>query len=135
MYERATAEFGTTAYPVGLHSPGFVADTDEQAKETIYEDYKVMRDRIGADRGWPPMRREDFEAEAKHGSLYIGSPETVARKIAATVGALGLGRFDMIYSGGAVPASARLRSVELYGTKVIPMVREMLADQPEGGPR
>ena len=135
LYERATAEFGTTAYPVGLHSPGFVADTDELAKETIYADYKVMRDRIGADRGWPPMRREDFEAEAKHGSLYIGSPETVARKIAATVGSLGLGRFDMIYSGGAVPASARLRSVELYGTKVIPMVREMLADQPEGGPR
>ena len=135
LYERATAEFGTTAYPVGLHSPGFVADTDEQAKETIYEDYKVMRDRIGADRGWPPMRRADFEAEATRGSLYIGSPETVARKIAATVGSLGLGRFDMVYSGGAVPASARLRSVELYGTKVIPMVREMLADQPEGGPR
>ncbi len=130
LYRRATAQLETTAYPVGLHSPGFIADTDELAKETVYADYKAMRDRIGAERGWPPMSRREFESEASHGSLYIGSPETVARKIASAIRTLDVGRFDMIYSGGAIPASARLRSVELYGTKVIPMVRELLA---EGG--
>lgn len=129
LYRRATEQLGTTAYPVGLHSPGFIADTDEQAKELVFDDYKIMRDRIGAERGWPPMSRREFESEAEHGSLYIGSPETVARKIADAIGTLDVGRFDMIYSGGAVPASARLRSVELYGTKVIPMVRELLAEK------
>jgi len=135
LYRRAAEQFGTTAYPVGLHSPGFVADSDEEAKETVFEDYKKMRDRIGAERGWSPMRREEFEHEASHGSLYIGSPETVARKIATTIGALDIGRFDLIYSGGAVPAAARLRAVELYGTKVIPMVRELLAEQSSGASR
>ncbi|NEB03391.1 LLM class flavin-dependent oxidoreductase [Streptomyces sp. SID13726] len=128
LYRRAADKFGTTAHPVGMHSPGFVADTDEQAKELHWPHYKVIRDRIGALRGWPPVRREEYEAEIAHGSLYIGSPETVARKTAAAVKALGVGRFDLIYTTGAQPVSARLRSVELYGTKVLPMVRELLAD-------
>ena len=86
-----------------------------------------MRDRIGALRGWPPIRREEFDAEIEHGSLYVGSPETVARKIARAVAALDVGRFDLIYTAGAQPVSARLRAVELYGAKVIPMVRDILA--------
>jgi len=126
LYRRAAAEFGTTAHPVGMHSPGFIADTDEAAKEIFWPHYKVMRDRIGALRGWPPIRRAEFDAEVEHGSLYIGSPETVARKIAAAVSDLGVGRFDLIYTAGAQPVSARLRAVELYGTKVIPMVRDLL---------
>ncbi|WP_369807727.1 LLM class flavin-dependent oxidoreductase [Glycomyces sp. NRRL B-16210] len=135
LYRRAADQLGTTAYPVGLHSPGFIADTDEEAKELFYPGYKVVRDRIGALRGWQPLRREEFESEVAQGSLYIGSPETVARKIAANVRALDVGRFDMIYSaGGAMSAGARLRAVELYGTKVIPMVRDMLADE-DGGAR
>jgi alkanesulfonate monooxygenase SsuD/methylene tetrahydromethanopterin reductase-like flavin-dependent oxidoreductase (luciferase family) len=109
-----------------MHSPGFIADTDDAAKEIFWPHYKVMRDRIGALRGWPPIRRAEFDAEVEHGSLYIGSPETVARKIAAAVGDLGVGRFDLIYTAGAQPVSARLRAVELYGTKVIPMVRDLL---------
>jgi probable LLM family oxidoreductase len=126
LYRRAAAEFGTTAHPVGMHSPGFIADTDDAAKEIFWPHYKVMRDRIGALRGWPPIRRAEFDAEVEHGSLYIGSPETVARKIAAAVRDLGVGRFDLIYTAGAQPVSARLRAVELYGTKVIPMVRDLL---------
>lgn len=127
LYERATAQFGTTAHPVAMHSPGFVADTDEEAREAHWPGYRVIRDRIGALRGWPPIRREEYEAEIAHGSLYIGSPETVARKIARAVGELGVGRFDLIYTAGSQAISARLRSVELYGTKVIPMVRDILA--------
>jgi probable LLM family oxidoreductase len=131
LYQRATEQFGTTAYPVGMHSPGFVAETDEEAKELFYPGYKEIRDRIGALRGWPPLRRAEFDAEVEHGSLYIGAPETVARKMTSAIQALGVGRFDLIYSsGGALSASARLRAVELYGTRVVPLVREMLAEQP-----
>ncbi|MFE0627566.1 LLM class flavin-dependent oxidoreductase [Streptomyces sp. NPDC058864] len=127
LYRRAAEQFGTTAHPVGMHSPGFIADTDEEAREGFWPGYKVMRDRIGKLRGWPPVRREEFDAEIEHGSLYVGSPETVARKIAAAVGDLGVRRFDLIYTVGPQPVGARMRAVELYGTKVIPMVRDILA--------
>ena len=127
LYRRAADQLGTTAHPVGMHSPGFIADTDEQAKEIYYPTYKVMRDRIGALRGWPPLRRAEFDAEVAHGSLYIGSPETVARKIAAAVKTLGVGRFDLIYTAGAQPVGARNRAVELFGAKVAPMVRDIVA--------
>ena len=90
--------------------------------------YKVIRDRIGARAAGPRSSREEYDAEIAHGSLYIGSPETVAHKIAGAVGALGVGRFDLIYSTGSIPASARLRAVELYGTTVIPRVRELLSE-------
>ena len=126
LYRRAAEQLGTTPFPVGMHSPGFVADTDEEAKEIFWPHYRVIRDRIGALRGWPPIRREEFDAEVAHGSLYLGSPETVARKIADAVKTLGVGRFDLIYTAGAQPVSARLRAVELYGAKVIPMVRDLL---------
>jgi alkanesulfonate monooxygenase SsuD/methylene tetrahydromethanopterin reductase-like flavin-dependent oxidoreductase (luciferase family) len=110
-----------------MHSPGFVADTDEDAAEILYPHFKVNRDRIGAERGWPPMTREHFDAEIAHGSLYVGSPETVARKIAAAVETLDVRRFDLVYTHGPVPAAARLRAVELYGTEVVPMAKELLA--------
>ncbi len=128
LYQRATDRLGTTAWPVGMHSPGFIADTDDEAKQLHYPRYKVIRDRIGALRGWPPLRREEYDADLEHGSLYVGSPETVARKIARAVRTLGGGRFDLVYTSGSQPMSARLRAVELYGTKVIPMVRDLLAE-------
>lgn len=130
LYRRASEELGTTARPVGLHSPGFVAATDAEARELFYPGYKEIRDRIGALRGWPPLRREEFESEIDQGSLYVGSARTVARKIARTIRVLDAGRFDLIYSSaGTVSASARMRAVELYGTEVIPHVRELLAEQ------
>lgn len=128
LYHRATEQLGTTPGPIGIHSPGFVADTDEEAREIAYGPFKENRDQIGAERGWPPMRRAEFDQEIAHGSLYIGSPETVARKMVRTIRALGVGRFALKYSGGPVPVSARLRAVELFGTKVAPLVREMLAE-------
>jgi probable LLM family oxidoreductase len=126
LYRRAADQLGTVAHPVGMHSPGFVADTDEEAKELFYPSFKVIRDRIGALRGWPPLRRAEFDAEVAHGSLYIGSPETVARKIAGAVQTLGVGRFDLIYTAGPQSVSARTRAVELFGAKVAPMVRDIL---------
>lgn len=127
LYRRAAGQFGTTAHPVGMHSPGFVADTDEEAAEILWPHFKASRDRIGASRGWPPMTRAAFEADREGGSLYLGSPETVAQRMASAIRTLGVGRFDMIYTTGSVPAEARLRSVELYGREVIPRVRELLA--------
>ncbi len=127
LYRRASGQFGTVAHPVGMHSPGFVADTDDEAKELFYPRYKVIRDRIGEQRGWPPIQPAEFEREIAQGSMYVGSPETVARKIAHAVQTLGVGRFDLIYSSGAQPVSARLRAVELYGSKVVPMVRDLVA--------
>jgi alkanesulfonate monooxygenase SsuD/methylene tetrahydromethanopterin reductase-like flavin-dependent oxidoreductase (luciferase family) len=86
-----------------------------------------MRDKIGAERGWPPMSCADFEREIAHGSLYVGAPETVARKIAATVKTLGAARFDLKYSAGPLPHEKMMRSIELYGRKVVPLVRDMVA--------
>jgi probable LLM family oxidoreductase len=127
LYRRAYAQIGKPVRPIGVHSPGYVADTDQQAREQLWPDYKVMRDRIGKERGWPPMERAEFDQEADFGSLYVGSPQTVARKIAATAGALGISRFDMKYSAGALRHDRMMRSIELYGSQVIPLVREMLA--------
>lgn len=127
LYHQSLAELGRPMLPIGVHSPGYVADTDEQAKNELYPDMKKMRDRIGAERGWAPMGRAEFEQEAMRGSLYVGSPETVAGKIARTARALGLARFDMKYSAGPLPHDRLMRSIELYGSKVIPLVRDMLA--------
>lgn len=126
LYHRAFREFGRPAKPVGVHSPGYVAETDEQAREELWPDYKVMRDRIGRERGWPPMGRDEFVSEAEHGSLYVGSPETVARKIAKTAKTLGIARFQLKYSAGPLPHEKLMTSIELYGRKVVPMVREMM---------
>lgn len=127
LYHRALEQFGQPPRPIGVHSPGFVADTDDEAKEILWPYYKESRDRIGAERGWPPVTRTSYEREASTaGSLYVGSPETVARKIAKTVSTLGVDRFDLKYSSGRLPHDLLMRNIELYGTKVIPMVRELL---------
>jgi alkanesulfonate monooxygenase SsuD/methylene tetrahydromethanopterin reductase-like flavin-dependent oxidoreductase (luciferase family) len=126
LYHRALAQFGREARPIGVHSPGYVAETDEQAREELWPDYKIMRDRIGKERGWPPMGRDEFVNEAEHGSLYVGSPETVACKIAKTAKALRISRFQLKYSAGPLPHEKLMTSIELYGRKVVPMVREMM---------
>ncbi|CAH1661542.1 MULTISPECIES: LLM class flavin-dependent oxidoreductase [unclassified Chelatococcus] len=127
LYGRACQQLEQPLPPIGVHSPGYVADTDAKAQEELFPDYKRMRDQIGAERGWPPMGEGEFKQEVARGSLYVGSPETVARKIAATAKALNITRFDMKYSAGPLPHDKMMRSIELYGSKVVPMVRDMLA--------
>jgi probable LLM family oxidoreductase len=127
LFYRALAQSGHEMLPVGAHSPGHVAATDEQAREELWPHYAGLMTRIGAERGWPPVTRANFEREAgPRGALYVGSPETVATKIAATVQTLGLSRFDMKYSNGTLPHQAQMASIELYGTKVAPRVRALL---------
>src|SRR5271167_818966 len=126
LYHRAFAQFGRPPREIGVHSHGYVAETDEKAREELWPDYKTMRDRIGAERDWPPLQRAEFEREAESGSLYLGSPETVARRIATTAKALGNSRFNMKYSAGALSHNKVMRCIELYGAKVMPLAREMM---------
>jgi alkanesulfonate monooxygenase SsuD/methylene tetrahydromethanopterin reductase-like flavin-dependent oxidoreductase (luciferase family) len=126
LHRRALEEFEKPAQPMGVHSPGYVAATDAQARDEFWPDYKRMHDRIGRERGWPPLGRSAFEREIAQGSLYVGSPETVARKIASTVKTLGLSRFDLKYSAGPLSHDRLMRCIEHYGRTVIPMVRELL---------
>jgi len=128
LYHRAYAQLGKPAQAIGVHSHGYVAETDDKAREELWPDYKRMRDRIGAERGWPTMQRAEFDREADSGSLYVGSPETVARRIAATVKALGLSRFDMKYSAGTLSHEKIMRCIELFGRKVMPLTRDMMGE-------
>jgi probable LLM family oxidoreductase len=132
LYHRALAELGAPILPIGVHSPGHVADSDERAKEELWPHWREMRNRIGAERGWGPTSRAEFEHEVSAGALYVGAPETVARKIAATARALGLARFDLKYSSGPLPHDTMLQSISLYGREVIPRVRELLAKDEAG---
>jgi probable LLM family oxidoreductase len=130
LYQKALQQFEKETLPIGAHSPGHVAATDEQAREDVWPHYQTMMNRIGRERGWPPIGRDHFEREAgPAGALHVGSPETVAAKIARTVRALGLARFDMKYSSGTLPHDKLMTSLELYGTQVIPRVRELLSDR------
>jgi len=128
LYHRALDQMGKDRLPVGVHSPGFIADTDEEARELFWPHYQAAFGRIGRERGWGPTTREHYDAEIEHGSLYVGGAETVARKIAATVTGLGIQRFDLKYTTGPVPHAANMRAIELYGSAVIPMVRELVAE-------
>lgn len=127
LYRRALNELGQEPQPVGFHSPGHVADTDEQAAEELYEPYVGSMGRIGRERGWAPPSRAQFEAEIAEGALVVGSPETVARKIAGGLKALGAARFTLKVGNGTLSHEKISRSIELYGTKVAPLVRDMLS--------
>jgi alkanesulfonate monooxygenase SsuD/methylene tetrahydromethanopterin reductase-like flavin-dependent oxidoreductase (luciferase family) len=130
LYHKALDQFGQPRLPVGAHSPGYIAATDEQAKEEMWPHYVDMQERIGRERGWSRMTRGQFEAEAgPDGALFVGSPETVATKIVKVAKGLGLDRWDMKYSLGTLPHEKLMRSIELYGKEVAPAVREQLATE------
>jgi len=128
LYHRSLDEFGHERMPVGVHSPGHVADTDAQAWEELYPAMEANRNAIGAERGWPPYSRLQFQHDVgPEGAVYAGSPETVARKIAHTVRALGADRFDLKYANGTLSHTRMMRSIELYGSQVAPLVNDLLA--------
>jgi probable LLM family oxidoreductase len=127
LYHRALQQLEQPALPIGVHSPGHIAETDQIAKDRYWEGHRAMHGRIGRERGWGETTREQFEHEVEHGSLYVGSPETVARKIAATVSTLGLSRFDLKYSSGPLQHEHLLETIDHYGRTVIPRVRELLS--------
>jgi probable LLM family oxidoreductase len=128
LYRESLEREGRAALPIGVHSPGHVAETNERAREELWPHYASLMNRIGAERGWSPVTRAHFDREAgPDGALCVGSPETVAGKIARTMKALGVARFDLKYSNGTMPHGLLMKSIELYGTKVVPLVRDLLA--------
>jgi len=127
LFREALRELDMPSRPIGVHSPGHVAETDEEAREQFRPHYLEMFGRVARERGFRPPSRESFELEVgDHGSLYVGSPETVARKIAATLKVLDATRFDLKYGMGGLSHESIMTNIELYGTRVAPMVRELL---------
>jgi probable LLM family oxidoreductase len=128
LYRRALKDLGRPELPVAAHGPGHIADSDEQALEQFWPHYRTQMNKIGRERGWGPITREQYEASAgPSGALMIGSPDTVADKIVRSADGLGLSRFTLKYSAGTLPHEAMMRTIELYGTKVAPLVREHFA--------
>ncbi|MCC5999637.1 MAG: LLM class flavin-dependent oxidoreductase [Pararhodobacter sp.] len=126
--DQVSAQTGQKARPIGVHVPGFVAETDSAAREALWPHYQAMFGRIGRERGWPPVTKERYLGEVAHGALFVGAPETVARKIVRAVRGLGLQRFDLKYATGPQPHGDLMTCIRLYGETVIPMVHEMLAE-------
>src|SRR5689334_8429260 len=131
LYKRALEQHGQPQLPVGMHTLGFVAATDEEAVSIQWPHYQEQFARIGEERGWRPPTYEHFLAEVDHGSLYVGAPETVARRIAEVVRTLDLSRFHLHYAIGRIPHEQRMEMIDLFGREVIPRTRELLAATPE----
>ena len=131
LYHRALEHYGHPSRPVSMHSPGHVAASDDEAREQMFPHQAEAFTRIGRERGWGPYTREQFDANAEPtGSLFVGSPETVAQKVAWAVRTLGLSRFQLKYAVGGLPHELRMESIRLYGTQVVPRVRELLGVEP-----
>ena len=128
LYKETLAKLGMPELPVSVHSPGHVAETDDQAIEEAWPGYEASFGKIGLERGWGPTSKEHFLSEVYHGSMYVGSPETVAKKIVHALSSVGASRFDLKYDMGPLSHSKLTKSIELYATKVVPMVRDMLSN-------
>jgi alkanesulfonate monooxygenase SsuD/methylene tetrahydromethanopterin reductase-like flavin-dependent oxidoreductase (luciferase family) len=127
LFRRALEKFGQPPRPVLVHSPGHVAATDEQAKAEFWPAWREVIALVAEERGFSIPTEASFDAEAgPDGALYVGSPESVASKIAANVRALGATRFDLKYGLPGLTHDQLMTTIELYGQQVVPRVRELL---------
>ena len=125
LYRRTLEESGFDPYdyPLAVHGLGHSAPTDEEAADDVYASFTANMNRIGRERGWSPMTREQFDwMRGPEGSLVLGDPETVAAKILRWKEVLGIDRF-MLHTAGTVPHDAALHSIEMLGTRVSEIVR------------
>ncbi|MEU2786622.1 LLM class flavin-dependent oxidoreductase [Streptomyces sp. NPDC007110] len=129
LYHRALQQAGHAPQSIGQHSLGLIADSDEEAIETWWRYWEPVVRQLAEERGFYKPDRERYEAELEHGALFVGSPETVARKIAVTARDLRLSRFDLKYDVMHLPRQARARTIELLGREVAPRVREILSKE------
>lgn len=138
LYKRALEKFEKPPQRIGMHSHGPVARTDQEAVDIQWPHWAHVFENAAAERGWARPTMARFQSEIDEGSLYLGSVETVANKIAWVIRLLGLSRFDWAYATGRVPHEQKMATIELFGKEVIPLVRELLAepaDEPmAGGP-
>ncbi|MFJ3956056.1 LLM class flavin-dependent oxidoreductase [Arthrobacter sp. NPDC090010] len=130
LYLKALAKYGHPELPIAQHSLGLVAETDEEAKNLHWRHWEPVVTRMSKERGFYPPTKDRYEEEVKTGALYVGSPETVAQKIADIVRANHLSRFDLKYDLFHLPVKARAQSIRLLGEQVAPRVRELLAENP-----
>jgi probable LLM family oxidoreductase len=131
LYHRALEHFDQPRLPIGVHSIGLIADSDDEAADLYWKYWEPVIRQAGIERGWPAPTRESYEAEVDpNGALVVGSPETVAQKMARMARDLHLSRFDLKYDILRLPSEARARTIELFGREVVPRVRELLAPVP-----
>ena len=126
LYREALREFGQPDRPVGVHAPGHVAETDEQARAEFWPHWRtIMPGRQGA--RLPCPTEDDFAFDVgPEGALYVGSPETVARKIAANLGVLDASRFDLKFGMPGLTHEAAHDQHRALRQQVIPRVRELV---------
>lgn len=130
LYHEAQEKYGHETKPVGMHSIGLVAETDEAARAAHWPHYRAVMAQMVKERGFPAPTADSYEREIVHGALFVGGPETVARKIADNIRALGVSRFDLKHDIGKLPSTDRARTITLFGREVIPRVKALLAEQP-----
>jgi len=107
-----------------LNAHAYIADDSQQAADELWPTYEKMMNRIGKERGWSTITRQQFEASRRYGPLLVGSPQEVADKIIAQHKIFGNTRYLAQIVGGDIPHEKLLRSIELFATKVAPLVRE-----------
>ena len=131
LHRTAAREAGHEPPPLSINSHGYVAETAERAVEESFGPFKAMMDRIGRERGWPPMAPQDFAAaRTLRGANFVGTPEEVVEKILFQHEIFGHQRFLLQFSVGTLPHEAVMRSIELFGREVAPAVRARLAETP-----
>jgi probable LLM family oxidoreductase len=123
--EGQRAGFTPDQLKVGLHSPGYVAATDEQAVSEYYPGYAELWTKLGRERGWPPVTKRQFDAlVAPRGVLVLGGPEQVAEKLLRHSEALGgIDRFTFQMDNAGLTHQQLMQSIELIGSKVIPLLK------------
>jgi len=127
LHRRGAAETGKPQQPLSINSHGFIADTSQEARDIAFPAFKIQMDKIGKERGWPPMSRQQFDASTTlHGANVVGSPDEVVEKILHQHEIFGHDRFLLQMSVGSIPHDKLMRSIELFATKVAPAVRREL---------
>ena len=128
LHREAAEKAGYGRLPVSINSHGYIAETREQAAEVAYPPYALMMNRIGRERGWRPMLRQDFDAAMTlRGANFVGSPQDVIDKILFQHEIFRHDRFLLQITVGAMPHDKVMRSIELFATEVAPAVRERVA--------
>jgi probable LLM family oxidoreductase len=127
LHRRAAERAGRERPAMSINSHGFIAETSQAAADEAFPAFAAMMDRIGRERGWPPMTRQDFDAtRTLRGANLVGSPQEVVEKILFQHEIFGHDRFLLQMSVGTLPHASIMRSIELLGTEVAPAVRSAL---------